>query len=194
MVSVPFASWARRGLRWTLVNSIVLPRERKTAQAPLLTSIASPLGGIGRSLKVIPKMAFLIVSRLTPQSRESLRSCRSPDVYRKRASRSSRAKVDPVLRHHDAREPARGRSVAAANPARYRAPSTVLFLNGDVSTILTIGTVAPITRSVTPPLLICPLALRLPALTPTLTTLIFLPLRITNTNLRPTIWTDAELE
>ncbi len=85
-------------------------------------------------------------------------------------------------------------SVAATDPPGYRAATAVLFLDGDVSTILAIGTVAPVTGSVTPPFLIGPFAIRLPALAPTLTALIFLLLRVTNTDLRAAVRTDAELK
>jgi hypothetical protein len=70
-----------------------------------------------------------------------------------------------------------------------------LLLNGDVPACLTIGTIATfIASSVSPPLLIGTCAFCVLALTPTLTALAFLLLRITNTNLRTTIRADAKLK
>jgi hypothetical protein len=85
-------------------------------------------------------------------------------------------------------------SIAAANPASYRATATVLFLNGDVAAVFTVGTIAPIARSVATTLFVGLRAFRVAALTPTLTALVPLLLGIANTHLRTTIWADAELD
>jgi hypothetical protein len=47
-----------------------------------------PRGGIGSSLKVSPRIAFLMDSRLTPYSRGSFPHSRSPEATRSQASRT----------------------------------------------------------------------------------------------------------
>lgn len=87
------------------------------------------------------------------------------------------------------------RSVTAANPPSYNATPTIPFLNGDVPAGVAISAIAALLAlSVTPPLLVCPSAFCLSALTPPLAALIFFLLRVTNANLRPTIWSDAKLK
>jgi hypothetical protein len=83
------------------------------------------------------------------------------------------------------------KSIAAANPPNLSATPTVSFFNGDIPAAFFVGSIAP---SIPPPLLIRAFAFSISALLPPLTTLAFLLLRITNTNLRATIRADAKLK
>ncbi|MBO1909223.1 hypothetical protein J4G37_30775 [Microvirga sp. 3-52] len=85
-------------------------------------------------------------------------------------------------------------SIAAANPLNLSATPTVPLFNGDIPAAFFVGSIAAIIApSIPPTLLIRAFAFSISALLPPLTTLAFLLLRITNTNLRATIRADAKL-
>jgi len=92
-----------------------------------------------------------------------------------------------------------GRSITAPDPPSNGAAPFILFLDRNVAAssvvALAIGTVTlPFTPSIAPPLFISLSAFFVPTLTPILTPLITLPLRIANPNLRATILTNSELD
>jgi hypothetical protein len=87
------------------------------------------------------------------------------------------------------------RLVATTNPPNLSATPTIPFFDSDVPAAFFVATIAAIIApSISPTLLIRSFTFSISALLPPLTALAFLLLRITNTNLRATVWTNAKLK